>query len=139
VGVLWDTHHPWRFCGESFANTYRQIGRWVRHVHWKDSVHRDRHETSAEATAAAQQAEALMSGHRHADYVMFGTGEFPARECLASLVAGGYDGWHCLEWEKMWHPELEEPETALPPFPREFRALHSSVCAEVTGNATRSK
>jgi hypothetical protein len=30
------------------------------------------------------------------------------------LAAGGYQRWLSVEWEKHWHPEIEEPEIALP-------------------------
>jgi hypothetical protein len=30
------------------------------------------------------------------------------------LIVGGYRGWSSVEWEKRWHPEIEEPEVALP-------------------------
>jgi hypothetical protein len=30
------------------------------------------------------------------------------------LADGGYQGWVSVEWEKRWHPEIEEPEVALP-------------------------
>ena len=38
VGVLWDTHHPWRFLGEKIAETFERLRPWVRHTHFKDSV-----------------------------------------------------------------------------------------------------
>jgi sugar phosphate isomerase/epimerase len=44
----------------------------------------------------------------------------PVRESLAALDATGYDGWLTVEWEKRWHPELAEPEDALP---RELETL----------------
>lgn len=123
VGVLWDTHHPWRFYGERVAETMQQIGRWVRHTHWKDSVSEAHRQLDEAAQAAAREAHQLMSGHLHADYVLFGEGEFPAIECLRLLHQAGYEGWYCLEWEKMWHPEIEGPELALPPFPAKIREL----------------
>lgn len=124
VGVLWDTHHPWRFFGESIAETYARLKPWIRHTHWKDSATHDKPgEPSAEAHAAEAEAKRLMSGHRSADYVLFGEGEFPAAEALRLLVRGGYRGWYSLEWEKAWHPELAEPEIALPPFPAALRGL----------------
>lgn len=127
VGVLWDTHHPWRFYGEELSTTFRRLERWIRHTHWKDSVTRParpENEQSDEAAAeAARQAHALMSGHRHADYVLFGGGEFPVLECMRLLKQSGYDGWFSYEWEKMWHPEIEEPEIALPLFPGKFHEL----------------
>ena len=30
--------------------------------------------------------------------------------------ADGYQGYYSLEWEKTWHPELEEPEIAFPAY-----------------------
>jgi sugar phosphate isomerase/epimerase len=128
VGVLWDTHHPWRFYHESPEFTFMNLQPWVRHTHWKDSVtlpHQAApHEADAAVegtTVAEQDAFALMSGHRHADYVLFGGGEFPIDRFVRLLKESGYDGWLSLEWEKMWHPELEDPEVALPLFARKMR------------------
>ena len=45
------------------------------------------------------------------------------RESLAALRAAGYDGWLTVEWEKRWHPELAEPEVALPRERRDVAAL----------------
>ena len=64
-----------------------------------------------------------MSGHRHANYVLFGGGEFPAAEAMQLLQWSKYDGWYSLEWEKAWHPEIEDPEVALPLFPNKLRQL----------------
>ncbi len=124
VGLVWDTHHPWRFFDEPLAESWERLRPWTRHTHWKDSVRvYEPIPTSAEAVAAAQQASALMGGHRHADYVLFLGGEFPARDCLRLLRESGYTGWYSLEWEKMWHPDLTAPETALPLFPKKMREL----------------
>ena len=124
VGVLWDTHHPQaRFYGEPVSETYGRLKPWIRHTHWKDSVAQGQREFSAEMRAAAARARSLMTGHRTAHYVLFGTGEFPAAQTLQLLVNGGYDGWYSLEWEKAWHPDLDDPEVALPPFPSALRAL----------------
>jgi len=123
VGVLWDTHHPWRFHGEPVSETYARLQPWIRHTHWKDSVARQRGELSEKDLAAEAKARSLMSGHRAADYVLFGSGEFPAAETLRLLIDGGYDGWYSLEWEKAWHPGLADPEVALPQFPPALREL----------------
>jgi sugar phosphate isomerase/epimerase len=45
---------------------------------------------------------------------LLGQGEVPVREMLQLLDGGGYQGWISVEWEKHWHPEIEEPERALP-------------------------
>jgi len=127
VGILWDTHHPWRFHGEQITETWQQLKPWTRHTHWKDSVlNADEHDKpeSAAAKEAAALAGSINSGHQHADYVLFGGGEFPARECLRVMLADGYAGWHSLEWEKMWHPDLVGPDVALPLFPVKMRELN---------------
>lgn len=123
VGVLWDTHHPWRFFGEPLGESYARLKPWIRHTHWKDSIAEPQHIESAEARAADERARSLMSGHRPAHYVLFGEGEFPAKECLELLRGGGYPGWFSLEWEKAWHPDLAPPEVALPQFPGALRSL----------------
>jgi len=129
AGVLWDTHHPWRFFGEDVSASFERLRPWIRHTHWKDSVTRPQQIAAAadESDSAATKAHNLMSGHRHADYVLFRGGEFPAQECMNLLKADGYSGWHCYEWEKMWHPEIESPEIALPLFPQNIRELWSAA------------
>lgn len=129
VGVLWDTHHPWRFVGEQLIDTWNQIGPWVRHTHWKDSVTRPERELDAAGTAAEERARQLMSGHKPGDYVLFGGGEFPVVECQRLLLANGYKGWFSLEWEKAWHPEIEGPDVALPLFPPKLREMAGLVSA----------
>jgi sugar phosphate isomerase/epimerase len=51
---------------------------------------------------------------RRRELVPLGEGEVPVRESLAALRAAGPDSWLTVEWEKRWHPELAEPEVALP-------------------------
>jgi sugar phosphate isomerase/epimerase len=46
--------------------------------------------------------------------VLLGAGEVPVSEMLRLLTAGGYPHWISVEWEKRWHPEIEDPEVALP-------------------------
>lgn len=127
AGVLWDTHHPWRFCKEAPGETFGRLKPWIRHTHWKDSVSQSRRAITESVRDAARRANELMSGHCHADYVLFGEGDFPALECMQLLRRAGYDGWHCYEWEKMWHPEIESPELALPPFPEAVGKLWAAA------------
>jgi sugar phosphate isomerase/epimerase len=46
--------------------------------------------------------------------VPLGEGELPVREMLRLLIQRGYEGWVSVGWEKRWHPEIDEPEKALP-------------------------
>jgi len=127
VGVLWDTHHPWRFCGEQIKETFLRLSPWIRHTHWKDSVSGPSSAEGATSHAAADAAHRLMSGHQHANYVPFGKGEFPAARCMSLLKGAVYHGWFSLEWEKMWHPELEGPHAILPSFPPAIRNLYEKL------------
>jgi len=61
--------------------------------------------------------------------VLFGGGDFPVLNCLRLLGTVGYDDWFCLEWEKPWHPEIENPEVALPLFPAKIRKYWLEVRA----------
>src|SRR5436309_3360161 len=47
-------------------------------------------------------------------YVLTGTGVVPVKEQVRVLATNGYKGFYCYEWEKKWHPEIEEPEVAFP-------------------------
>jgi sugar phosphate isomerase/epimerase len=94
--LLWDAHHTFVAGNERPAETYAAIGRFVRHTHLKDS------------RAAGPDRR----------YVLTGTGEVPVKEQVAVLAKAGYTGYYCFEWEKKWHPEIEEPEVAFPHYAR---------------------
>jgi hypothetical protein len=34
-------------------------------------------------------------------------------EALVKII---YNGFYCFEWEKVWHPDLIEPEIAIPDY-----------------------
>jgi predicted xylose isomerase-like sugar epimerase len=35
------------------------------------------------------------------------------RRQVEALAKSGYRGFYSFEWEKRWHPEIEEPEVAI--------------------------
>jgi hypothetical protein len=37
---------------------------------------------------------------------------------VAVLAKAGYTGYYSFEWEKRWHPEIEDPEVAFPHYAR---------------------
>jgi len=92
--LLWDAHHTFVAGGEKPADTYARLGSFVRHTHLKDS----------RPDGAARR------------YVLTGTGDVPVAEQVKVLVGAGYAGYYCFEWEKKWHPEIEEPEVAFPQY-----------------------
>ena len=96
VALLWDAHHTFVSGKEEPEDTVRQLGRYIRHVHLKDSV------------------PAATEGGRR--YVLTGTGQVPVKRQIEALVKLGYRGYYNFEWEKRWHPEIEEPEVAFAQF-----------------------
>jgi sugar phosphate isomerase/epimerase len=94
--LLWDAHHTFVAAGEAPADTYGALGRYVRHTHLKDS-------------------KADGSDRR---YVLTGTGEVPIKAQVSVLARAGYTGYYAFEWEKRWHPDIEDPEVAFPHYAR---------------------
>ena len=93
VGVVWDMLHTYRM-GETPEQVWEAIGPRIFNVHVKD-------------------ARRVPDGEGW-NLVLLGDGEVPAREAISVLRRGGYEGWLVVEWEKGWHPELEDPDVALP-------------------------
>jgi sugar phosphate isomerase/epimerase len=94
VALLWDAHHTYVTGREAPEDTVRQLGRWIRHTHLKDSV----------------------PAGNDRRYVLTGTGDVPVRRQVEALARSGYRGYYSFEWEKRWHPEIEEPEVAIAQF-----------------------
>jgi sugar phosphate isomerase/epimerase len=101
VGLLWDAHHTFVSGREDPQFTVEKLGRYIRHTHLKDSV-------------------PAGEGRR---YVLTGRGEVPVRKQIEVLAATGYTGCYTFEWEKVWHPDLEEPEIAFADFAEFMRKL----------------
>ena len=49
-------------------------------------------------------------------WVFPGDGEVPLRETVARLDAAGFAGFYSFKWEKIWNPDLPEPQVAMPHF-----------------------
>jgi sugar phosphate isomerase/epimerase len=92
VGAVWDSHHPHRM-GETPAEVHANLGARILLAQVKD------------ARRGADGTWRL---------VLLGEDEVPVRDMLGRLAAAGYPHWISVEWEKRWHPEIEEPEVALP-------------------------
>jgi len=88
VRLLWDLAHPWT-AGETMQESAEGFKGYVVHAHIKDHT--------------ADHKEALL-----------GKGIIPLDEAFRALKRMKYAGYVSLEWEKMWHPEIEDPEIAFP-------------------------
>ena len=96
VGLLWDAHHTFVSGKEDPSFTVSQMGEYIRHTHLKDSI--------------PQGADVR--------YVLTGRGTVPVKRQVEELTKIGYRGYYSFEWEKVWHPEIEEPEVAIADYAR---------------------
>jgi sugar phosphate isomerase/epimerase len=96
VGLLWDAYHTFVGSNEDPESTVRNLHRWIRHTHLKDAV----------GTGSDRK------------YVLTGRGNIPIQRQIEALRSSGYQGFYCFEWEKVWHPDLTDPEIAIPDFAR---------------------
>jgi len=94
AGLLWDAHHTFVDGHEQPAHTVAELGKWIRHTHLKDSV----------------------QDGKDRKYVLTGKGDVPVRAQVEALQRIDYQGYYCFEWEKVWHPDLLEPDVAFPQY-----------------------
>jgi sugar phosphate isomerase/epimerase len=95
VGVVWDPLNAYSEFNEDPRSGFTALGKKICHVHVKDA--RPRGDGSIEP-------------------VLMGKGTFPALNLIRLLTGSKYDRFVSFEWEKHWHPEIQEPEVALPHF-----------------------
>jgi sugar phosphate isomerase/epimerase len=105
LAVVWDSLHSFRH-GESPADTFAALGPRIRQVHVKD------------ASQASPQGF---------DLTLTGTGIMPIGEVVQVLMDAEFTGYVDFEWEKAWHPEIEDPEVAIPHFRTELSKIISEL------------
>lgn len=91
-GVIWDPNHTVRYFCETPARSVLNVGKYIRHVHLKDSV---------------------MGLNGKVQYLLTGYGTMPFPDIVNSLLSVGYGGYLSYEWVKRWSRELAEPGVAL--------------------------
>jgi sugar phosphate isomerase/epimerase len=98
VGLIWDFFNMWVVTKESPKEVFDTLGKYIKHVHIKDAN--------------------LVDGKPA--YCLIGQGVAPLREAMDSLKMANYKGYYSFEWEKKWHPEIQDPEIAFPHFAKEI-------------------
>lgn len=96
TGLVWDITNMWSITKEPPVEVYQKLKKYIYHTHIKDLK--------------------MMDGKEH--YVLLGQGEVPVFTAIDALQNGGYKGYYSFEWEKLWHPEIDEPEIALADYSR---------------------
>ncbi len=90
LGALWDVHHTFRI-GESAADSIRNLGAYVKHVHLKDSS-------------------------SDGKYQLVGDGDVPIASFMQALGSVDYDGFISMEWKPEWGGSEIGYDVALPYF-----------------------
>ena len=101
LGILWDIEHTFKFYGDDVTGFLERTRNRIRHVHVKD----------------------VRRTHEGFTACRVGEGDVPVARIVRLLDGIGYEGYLSLEWEKKWHPELEEPEFVLPAYIETMRYL----------------
>ena len=91
LAVIWDVHHPYRDKNESPAETIKNLGAYIKHIHLRDSNDAD-------------------------TYNLIGEGNFPIKEVMDALWSIDYDGFISLEWKPEYYLELADMDIILPHF-----------------------
>lgn len=104
VAVIWDVANSLA-AGDSIEDAARAVSPYLAHVHLRD----------ARAVDASEHWLPVLAGRGHVSFAA----------AVAALQSLNYDGYISFEWEKYWHPEIEEPEVALPDFIRAMTALET--------------
>ena len=91
VGLVWDIFNMWSVTKESPKVVYQLLKPYIRHTHIKDAR--------------------IVNGKDQ--YTLLGQGETPIFEAIDLLASDNYRGYYSFEWEKLWHPEIAEPEIAI--------------------------
>ncbi len=100
-GIIWDVGHTHANYGMEYETFYRALKPWICHIHIKDAIHEN--------------------GKLH-HLCRIGEGHLPLRGIIEMLEKDGYQGYYSLEWEKRWHPELDEPEVVFPAYAEWMRS-----------------
>jgi len=99
VGLVWDIVNMWSVSKEPPEQVYAKLKKYIHHTHIKDMKFVDGKEK----------------------YVLMGEGETPIFDAIDLLAKDGYKGYYSFEWEKLWHPEIGEPEVAIAQYSKVMR------------------
>lgn len=104
VGAVWDIGNAFA-AGEHPAEGFQLLGQRIFYVQVKDSLGR----------------------FPNRRLTRLGEGEVPLARAFEMLLGAGYQGAFSVEWERVWHPELDPPEIALPHALQVVRGLLAQI------------
>ena len=101
VGLVWDFVNMWAVTKEEPDQMYQRLKKYIYHTHIKDFK--------------------LVDGKIR--YVTLGKGETPIFKAIDILSKNKFSGYYSFEWEKLWHPEIEEPQLAFADYSKVMKNL----------------
>jgi sugar phosphate isomerase/epimerase len=111
VVLIWDVANSLA-AGDSIAGAASQVAPHLAHVHLRDAR--------------------AVKGQEHWLPVLAGRGSVSFDDVVKALCGLKYDGYVSFEWEKYWHPEIEEPEIALPDFIEAMNAIFRNSASDAS-------
>jgi sugar phosphate isomerase/epimerase len=102
VALIWDVANSVA-AGDSIEGAAHAVGPYLAHVHLRDAR--------------------AVKGQEHWLPVLAGHGVVSFAAAVNVLRGLNYKGYISFEWEKYWHPEIEEPEIALPDFVKAMKTI----------------
>ncbi len=94
VAALWNLSAAYFGGGEQPEDVIKNLGAYVRHVHFTDAR--------------------LTDGQ--VEYCLAGEGELPLKEMMLALRSVNYDGYMSLVWDPVWCEELDDMEIIFSQF-----------------------
>jgi sugar phosphate isomerase/epimerase len=102
TGLIWDFFNMHLITKESPQKMYETLKNYIEIVQIKDG---------------------FFKPNNTYEYTLTGKGEVPIAEILSIIESEKYKGFISFEWEKRWHPELPNPEIALPHFVNYIKSI----------------
>jgi sugar phosphate isomerase/epimerase len=102
VKLIWDVANSVA-AGDTIQSAAEVVQPYLAHIHLRDAK--------------------PVSGSEHWLPVLAGRGRVSFADAVVAIRNLNYDGYVSFEWEKYWHPEIEEPDIALPDFSNAIRNL----------------
>jgi sugar phosphate isomerase/epimerase len=102
VKLIWDVANSVA-AGDTIESAAKIVQPYLAHIHLRDAK--------------------PVGGSEHWLPVLAGRGRVSFADTVAAIRNLNYDGYVSFEWEKYWHPEIEEPDVALPDFSNAMRNL----------------
>lgn len=105
VGLVWDVVNMWSITKEDPLEVYAALKPYIKHTHLKD----------------------ISFDVDKIRYVLFSNGVAPVLKAIDLLRRDHFKGFYSFEWEKLWHPEIEEPAIAFADFSKKIRTHFSQT------------